>query len=104
MTASPSSPKTSRSFFATPLRIVLADCSGDWAPGGASRPAQIAVTVVPGVAEVETDVLVPQLVAEGEGQPVQGGLSGGVHRLLGHRVERDAGYDVDNVPAVLRRA
>jgi hypothetical protein len=40
--------------FATPARIVRADCSGVCAPGGGSTPPafQIAVAVVPGVADI----------------------------------------------------
>lgn len=96
------SPKTIRSFRATPARMVWADCSGDWAPwGGPPTPFQIAVATVPGVAEVTMDILVPQFIAQGEGQPVQRGLGGGIHRLIGHRVESDAGNDVHDRPAAL---
>lgn len=48
---SPSSPNMTRSFFATPAKIRLADCSGVCAVAGAFLSAQMAVAVVPGVAE-----------------------------------------------------
>ena len=63
---------------------------------------QIAVATVPGVADVRRMFSSQQLVPEGEGQTVQSGLGSGIHRLLGHRIECDSGYDVDNVPAALR--
>ena len=52
---SASSPRTKRSFFATPARIVWADFSGVCALEGAYVPLadQIAVAVVPGVADVK---------------------------------------------------
>jgi len=50
----------------------------------------------------QADVFVPELVAQGEGQRVQGGLRGGVHGLQGHRAERDPGDDVHDVAAALR--
>ena len=101
--ASSWSPSTSRSFFATPARMVCADCSADCARGGGRHAACLPD---PGRRHARrrrrhADVLVPQLVAEGERQRVQRRLGGGIHRLLRHGRECDAGDDVDDLPAAL---